>query len=92
MDVREIRRVLIGKLSAYEDRARHHVFYFLRYDGKDYRGPKLSHSWRGDLDDQQIDWIKRPLLLSKAELENLVECPLSGEEFYVIWAQRKGLG
>lgn len=92
MDVRDIRRALKRKLSAYEDRARHHVFYFLEYDGKEYRGPKLSHSWRGDLDDQQLDWIKRPLLLSKAEFENLVECPLSREEFYKIWAQRKGLG
>ena len=51
----------------------------------------MSHSWRGDLNDQQIDWLKKPLELTKGEFETLVACDLTGEDFFVLWASRKGL-
>lgn len=91
MDVRSVRGALVSKLGAIENRRSHHVFFFFEYEGKRYLGPKLSHSWRGDLDRQQAAWIRRPLLLTSEEFEGLVSCPLSGPEFSGIWAERKGL-
>ena len=91
MDVRSVRRSLLSKLNAVESRRSHHVFFFFDYQGKRYLGPKLSHSWRGDLDSQQEAWLRRPLLLNAREFEDLVSCPLSGPEFFAIWAERKGL-
>ena len=91
MDVREVRTAMIGKLEAFEDRSGGHVFFYLPYEGREYKGPKLSHSWRGELNDQQIDWLKKPLLLTKAEFENLVDCSLETEQFYEVCAQRKSL-
>ena len=91
MDVRTVRSVFLGKLSAEEDRARNHIFYYLEHNGRKYRGPKMSHSWRGELNDQQIDWLKKPLELTKGEFETLVACDLTGEDFFVLWASRKGL-
>ena len=91
MDVRSLRHALLDKLNAVESRAGHHVFFYFEYMGKMYLGPKMSHSWRGDLHGQQIAWLRRPLLLSSRELEDFVSCPLSGSEFFTIWAERKGL-
>ena len=91
MDVRAVRAALIRKLEAIEDRARHHVFFYLDYDGRRYLGSKMSHSWRGDLDDQQIDWVKKPLLLSKSEFDQLVDCPMTKNQFFEVWIGRKGL-
>ena len=91
MDVRAVRSTFLGKLAALEDRGRDHIFYYLTYDGRTYRGPKMSHSWRGDLNDQQIDWLKKPLELTKGEFETLVACDLTGDDFFVLWASRKGL-
>ena len=89
MDVRDVRKALTGKLGATEDRATHHVFYYLEYQGQEYRGPKMSHSWRRNLDDWQIDRLKNPLLLSKEEFVSLVDCSLSKDEFFTLWARRK---
>lgn len=91
MHVREIRVTLKNKLQAVEDRGQHHVFFYLPYRGKEYFGAKVSHSWRGDLNDQQIDWVKKGLLLTKREFEELVDCPLTKDRFFQIWANRKGL-
>ena len=91
MDVRDVRRTLTGKLGAAEDRGGHHVFYYLQYQGEEYMGSKLSHSWRGDLNDYQIDLIKKPLFLNTAEFQELVACPLTREAFFNLWSQRKGL-
>ena len=91
MDVRTVRRILLRKLDAVEDRAGHHVFFYLDYQGKRYLGPKMSHSWRGNLDDQQIDWLKKPLLLTSREFEELISCSLTREDFFARWAERKEL-
>ena len=90
MDVRFVKRALANKLGAIESRRSHHVYFFFDYDGKRYLGPKLSHSWRGDLDRQQEAWIRRPLLLNSSEFEDLIACPLSSSEFLSLWAERRG--
>ncbi len=82
---------MVSKLNSVESRARHHVFFYFDYQGKRYLAPKISHSWRGDLDSQQVAWLRRPLLLSSGEFEDLISCPLSGTEFFAIWAERKWL-
>ena len=51
----------------------------------------MSHSWRGDLDRQQVDWLKKPLQLTTGEFEELVSCSLSRDDFFGLWAARKGL-
>lgn len=91
MNVRAVRQALLRKLDAVEDRVGHHIFFYLDYQGKRYLGPKLSHSWRGELDRQQIDWLKRPLQLSTGEFEELISCSLSQADFFALWAERKGL-
>ncbi len=91
MDVRSVRHALLNKLNAVESRAGHHVFFYFEYMGKTYAGAKMSLSWRGDLHGQQVAWLRRPLLLSSREFEDLVSCPLSGPEFFAIWAERKGI-
>ena len=91
MDVRTVRQVFRGKLNAIEDRAGHHIFFYLDYQGKRYLGPKMSHSWRGDLDRQQVDWLKKPLQLTTREFEELISCSLSRADFFTLWAERKGL-
>ena len=91
MDVRSVRRALANKLRAVESRRSHHVYFFFDYEGRRYLGPKMSHSWRGDLDGQQQAWLRKPLLLTSREFEDLVSCPLSGPDFFSIWAERKGL-
>ena len=91
MDVRAVRQALLRKLAAVEDRAGHHIFFYLDYRGKRYSGPKMSHSWRGDLDRQQVDWLKKPLQLTTGEFEELVSCTLSRADFFARWAERKGL-
>ena len=91
MDIRDIRSTLMGKLRAVEDRQPNHVWFYLQYNGKEHRGPKLSHSWRGSADDQQIDWVKKPLKLNKREFEQLVDCTLGKDAFFLLWAERMGL-
>ena len=44
MDVRDVRQALLRKLSAVEDRAGHHIFFYLDYREKRYLGTKMSHS------------------------------------------------
>ena len=48
----------------------------------------LSHSARGQLLDFVVSNTARRLKLSRAELEDLVNCPLSGDEFRRLWETR----
>ncbi len=52
----------------------------------------MSHSWRGDLDRQQIDWLKKPLLLTSREFEEFISCAPSREDSFALWAERKRPG
>ncbi len=49
---------------------------------------KISHSARGQLPDFVVSNTARRLKLSRAELEDLVNCPLSGDEFRKLWETR----
>ncbi len=89
MDIRELQQALRRKLGAMEDRRRHHVFWWLEIDDREYRVAKFSHSSRGQLPPYILSDTAKRLKLSNAELDNLVNCPLSGEEFLRLWAIRE---
>ena len=80
-----------SKIKAIEDRTGHHIFYYLEYEGKEYKAGKLSHSARGQIDPYILGKLAKILHLSGTEFHDLVECPLGGDQFRKLWSQRKGL-
>ena len=88
MDTRELRRTLLRKLHAIEDRKAHHVFFFFEIGGRLYRATKLSHGARGQLAPSLASLIARQLKLNNKELNELVTCPLSEEEYFQTWLNR----
>lgn len=89
MDVSEVERAFKRKLGADEDRGKHHVFYFFQDGDSSYTVAKLSHSWRGALNDTQIRMLAKKLLLAKREFEMFVECSLSSESMIDLWRARR---
>ena len=83
-----MQRALRRKLGAVEDRRFHHVFYWMEIDGLDYRAAKFSHSSRGQVSDLILSDTARRVKLSRAELDDLVDCPLSGGQFWELWGTR----
>ena len=88
MDVRELQRGLRRKLDAVEDRRSHHIFYWVTIDGLEFRAAKFSHSSRGQLPDFILSDTAQRLKLSRAELNDLVDCPLNRERFLELWKIR----
>ncbi len=88
MDVRELQRALRRKLGAVEDRRSNHVFLWVEIDGREYRAAKYSHSTRGQLPEFIVSDAANRLKLSRAEFDNLVDCPLTGEAFRDLWETR----
>lgn len=88
MEVRDIRRTLLRKLHAVEDPKRDHVFFYFEKEGKLYKATKLSHGATGQLDENLIHLIARQLRLRKEELESLVDCSLSEDEYFPLWSKR----
>lgn len=88
MDVKDIRRTLVGKLHAIEDRKPHHVFFYLDIGGRQYRATKLSHGAKGQIDDSLVSLIAKQLRLQKQELVSLVDCALTQDEYLRLWVER----
>ena len=89
MDLRDLQRALRRKLDAYEDRRSHHVYYTALLDGRECTVARFSHSFRGgQLSDRIVADTAARLRLTKAELEDLVECPLSEDAFLQLWRAR----
>jgi hypothetical protein len=88
MDVRDIDRTLRRKLHAIEDRKKDHIFFYFKIEGKQYRATKLSHSARGQVDESLLSLISKQLRLKREELQDLVACPLSEEEYFRLWLDR----
>lgn len=84
-----MRRAFTNKLEAEEVSSGDHIYFYFKYQGSVYTVGKLSHSWRGDLNDTQISLVKRRLLLKKREFEEWVECTLSNDEMIVVWLKRR---
>ena len=88
MDVRDLQRALRRKLSAIEDRRSHHVFFWVTIEGREFRAAKFSHSSRGQLPEFIVADTAQRLKLNRAELDDLVNCPLTGELFLELWSSR----
>jgi hypothetical protein len=89
VDLRELQRALRRKLKAIEDSRSDHVFYFVTINGEEHRAAKFSHSSKGGrLPDFVVADTAKRLKLDKAELEDLVECPLTADVFLELWQAR----
>ncbi len=82
-------RAFTNKLGALKDSSGHHIFFYLRYEDREYTVGKLSHSWRGALNDTQLGMLARKLHLTKCEFEQWVECALSNDEMIGLWIRRR---
>lgn len=91
MDYQELRSALVSKGGADEDRASHHVFFYVEVHGKRYRATKLSHSARGQISSPIVSAISGQVRLTKRELKRFVDCTMGGEEWLELFWQR-GLG
>lgn len=85
MDYRDLRRELLRKAQAAEDRHGDHAFFFIEVDGKEYRATKISHGARGQISAPLEAFIARQLRLTVSQLRDFVECPLTGEAFLENW-------
>jgi len=88
MDYRDIRSTLVNKLDAAEDRAGHHIYFYLTIDGHDFRVGKLSHSSRGQAVDYVINDTARRLKLRKQEFASLVNCEIDKRRHEELWKER----
>jgi hypothetical protein len=76
------------KVGATVDRSSHHVFYWLECGGSEYRVAKFSHSSRGQLAAIVVSDTAKRLKLTSPELNELVDCTLSGKQFRQLWVDR----
>ncbi len=79
---------MVNKLDAIEDRAGHHIYYWINFDGREYRVGKMSHSARGQASDHIIIDTARRLKLTKKEFLDLVECTIDKNMHEDIWKER----
>ncbi len=66
-----------------------HVYFYLDYEGCEYTVGKLSHSWKGTLNNTQVMMMAHKLNLKKREFEQFVECDLSTAEMLILWQKRR---
>lgn len=88
MQVRTLRRTLKGKLDATENRQSDHIYFFVPVADGLIRAAKISHSARDQLSFHVISDTAKRLRLRKSELEDLVACRLSRDEFVRLYADR----
>ena len=86
MDIGDLQRALRRKLDAQEDRRSHHVYFFIDVPGNgELSAAKFSHSARGRLPDFVVGDTAKRLKLNRRQLDELVECTLSSEQFWELW-------
>ena len=93
MHYQELRRTFRSKVSAVADRSGDHIYYYLFVEGKEHQVGKISHSARGSdkVEDHVINDNARRLKLSRKELFQLVDCPLTGDDHKRLWQERPRL-
>ena len=76
---RDVEKALLCK--GFEKRESHHTFLHLFVDGKKTRvWTKISHGSK-DISDPLLGQMSRDLAISRRDFEDLVDCPLSREEY-----------
>ncbi len=89
MTIHDVEQAFTGKLGAERDVSGHHIFFYFNHGGSQFTVAKLSHSWRGDLNDTQTMMLARKLLLQKREFEEFVDCTIESEEMISLWQSRR---
>ena len=89
LTVDNIVRAYINKLGATEDDSGGHIYFYLEFQGSEYTVGKLSHSWRGTLDNTQVLMVARKLRLQKREFELWVICDMETPEMLSKWQERR---
>lgn len=89
MTVRDVEDCLVRKLGAERDESGDHIYFYLNHQSSEYTVGKLSHSWKGSLNDTQVLMLARKLFLQKREFERLVSCDLSAAEAVDLWQARR---
>lgn len=88
MRLRDAKKAFTHKLGADQDNSGDHIYFYFKYKGSDYTVGKLSHSWRGSLNDTQIGMLARRLHLQKRDFEQFITCELSTPDMINLWQQR----
>lgn len=88
MTVDDAKDAFTGKLGAIQDKSGKHIFFYFRDSDSDYTVGKISHSWRGQLNNTQIMLLAKKLRLQKQEFEKWVDCTLQTDEMLQIWRNR----
>lgn len=89
MTVGDVEYTFRRKLRASRDRSGHHIYFYFRDGESEYTVGKLSHSWRGQLNDTQILVLAKKLHLGKQEFEDFVDCRLDVDQMLEMWRQRR---
>jgi hypothetical protein len=89
LTVSDVEYCFVSKLGADRDDSGDHIYFYLNYHGSQYTVGKLSHSWRGSLNDTQVLMLARKLHLQKREFEQLVSCHLQAPDAIDLWQSRR---
>jgi len=87
--VAEVEYALRSKLGAVRDRSGDHIYFYFKDGESEYTVGKVSHSWKGQLNDTQIAMLAKKLRLLKREFEEFVDCSLRTHQMLDIWRQRR---
>lgn len=87
--VRDVEDGFVRKLGADRDDRHDHIYFYLTYRGSHYTVGKLSHSWRGSLNDTQVLMLARKLYLQKREFERFIDCELEAAQVVELWQGRR---
>ncbi|MBI2831442.1 MAG: hypothetical protein HYX79_04205 [Chloroflexi bacterium] len=88
MDFIDLRSKLLTKGDLQEQKSGKHFQYYLSLRGRKYRITMLSHGRTGQIDDRTLGSIHRQMRLTRKELTDFVNCPLSREEWLKLWDKR----
>jgi hypothetical protein len=89
--VRDVEQAFVRKLGAERDDSGHHVYFYLSHQQNQYTVGKISHAWRGALNDTQIAMLARKMRLKKREFECFVDCSLDASATINLFLTRRGL-
>jgi predicted RNA binding protein YcfA (HicA-like mRNA interferase family) len=85
----QLRRRLLA-IGFEEERGKHHIFLYFRYEGRIVTYAKISHGGGKDIGQPLLSEIVRQLHLSRDEFERLLKGELSRGE-YVEILKRRGI-
>jgi hypothetical protein len=87
--IAEAEHALKSKLGAARDRSGDHIYFYFKDGESEYTVGKLSHSWKGQLNDTQVSMLAKKLRLLKREFEEFVDCSLETNQMLKMWRQRR---